>query len=228
MLMFVPTTDGRMIRIAVFIDGGFYDAVSKYYCFQHLRKRHLNIAGLQDFVRLQTAEKEKMDISYCHVVEAHFFRGRFSAESAIHAGKIEGERIFDEMLMRAGIVQHYLPLDESRYGPAKEKGIDVWLSLEAFDLAVHKRFDVLTLLAGDGDYVPLIRKLNGIGTRVMLLGWDFSYEFTNPKGEKKKTTTRTDTDLIKAATYPIMMHTFIDDRTHKTEMQNLIDNMFCK
>ena len=65
---------------------------------------------------------------------------------------------------------HYLPITAGG-----EKGIDVWLALEAFELAVHKRFDVVALIAGDGDFVPLLRKLNTMGTRVMLLGWDFKY-----------------------------------------------------
>jgi uncharacterized LabA/DUF88 family protein len=61
-------------------------------------------------------------------------------------------------------------MDESKT-PPHEKGIDVWLALEAYDLAVHKRFDVLVLFAGDQDFVPLVRKVNGLGTRVMLIAW---------------------------------------------------------
>jgi len=30
-----------------------------------------------------------------------------------------------------------------------EKGIDVWFALEAYELAIHKRFDVCVLVAGD-------------------------------------------------------------------------------
>ena len=43
--------------------------------------------------------------------------------------------------MRHGIVAHYLPL-----GPYGEKGIDVWLALEAYELGIHKRFDILESL----------------------------------------------------------------------------------
>jgi len=165
-------TDGKLIRIAVFFDGGYFDEVSRYYKLQHPRRSRLDVKGIQEFIRHKVAECEKCDVTHCRIVEAHYFRGRFSTDAAMWAGKLEDERRFDEILMRAGIVQHNLPLDETREPPT-ERGIDVWLSLEAFDLAVHKRFDVLAVIACDGDYVPLVRKLNGIGTRVMLLAWDF-------------------------------------------------------
>ncbi len=41
--------------------------------------------------------------------------------------------------------------------------------VEAFELAIYKQFNVLALIACDGDYVPLVRKLNTLGTRVMVL-----------------------------------------------------------
>lgn len=219
---------GKMIRTAVFFDGGFFDEVGKYYKFQHERGSRLSIEGIQEFVKVKTAELEQVDQRYCHIVESHYFRGRFSATSAAAANKLEEERRFDEILMRAGVVQHYLPIDESGPRPS-EKGIDVWLSLEAFDLAVHKRFDVLALLGCDGDYVPLVRKLNGIGTRVMLLYWDFCYEFdvtdrTTGQPAKRRKETRTSSRLIEVATYPIHMNAVIDDRSNRGE--RLIDDLF--
>src|ERR1700745_3625330 len=84
--------------------------------------------------------------------------------------KLLGDRIFDDVLMREGIATHYLPL-----GPRGEKGIDVWLALEACELAIYKRFNVLVLIACDSDCIPLVRKVNTLGTRVMVVGWDFEY-----------------------------------------------------
>ena len=53
-----------------------------------------------------------------------------------------------------------------------EKGIDVWLALEALEQSYYKHYDFVVLLAGDGDYLPLLRKLNAFGIRVMLLFWE--------------------------------------------------------
>ena len=76
-------------------------------------------------------------------------------------------------------------------------------------MAIYKRFNVLVLLACDGDYVPLARKLNTLGTRVMLLQWDFKY--TDREGRERET--RTAQGLIDEVTYPIAMHMLIDDRS---------------
>lgn len=70
------------------------------------------------------------------------------------------------------------------------------------------RLNVLVLIASDGDYVPLIRKLNTLGTRVMVLRWGF--EYTNDFG--KEMTTRTSQDLIEEVSYPVAMHEIIDNR----------------
>jgi len=220
--MWIWPNTSRMIRIAVFFDGGYFNEVSNYYKFQHPRRSRLSVVGLQEFIRHQVAECEKVDVAYCQIVEAHYFRGRFPTDAAVDAGKLEDERRFDEVLMRAGVVQHYLPMNE-RAGRPIEKGIDVWLSLEAFDLAVHKHFDVVALIACDGDYVPLVRKLNGIGTHVMLLAWDFAYDYEY-QGQKRHKETRTSSELIKASTYPIMMETLIDDRSRRNDP--IIDQLF--
>ncbi len=211
-----------MIRISVFFDGGYFDEVSKFYKFQHQRGSRLNVNGMMEFIRHQVAEQEGVDPCYCQVVESHYFRGRFSTDSAIQAGKLEDERRFDEVLMRAGIIQHYLPIDETATRII-EKGIDVWLSLEAFDLAVHKQFEVLALIGCDGDYAPLVRKLNGLGVRVMVLAWDFSYEF-EWQGQRRRKETRTSAELIRVATYPVMMNDIIED--HARQRDPIINGMF--
>ncbi|HKH20436.1 MAG TPA: NYN domain-containing protein, partial [Gammaproteobacteria bacterium] len=198
-------------RIAIFYDGNYFAEVSNYYRFQHERQARIDLRGLHNFVRYEVAQREKKDEHSCQIVEAHYFRGRFSADAALQKNSLEADRRFDDVLIRAGIVQHYYPMDERGARP-QEKGIDVWLALEAYDLAVHKRFDVLALVACDGDYVPLVRKLNGIGTRVMLLAWDFKYSYN---GRDKET--RTAQTLISECSYPIMMHDEIDSRSRKND-----------
>ena len=99
-------------------------------------------------------------------------------------------------------------------------GIDVWLALEAFELAIYKRFDVSVLIAGDGDFFPLVRKLNTLGTRVMLLAWDFKFMDANQQERE----TRTAQVLLDEVTYPVMMHQVIDDRSRREDP--VINNLF--
>ena len=193
-------------RIGVFYDGNYFLHVSNYYNYFHQRRKRLNIAGLHSFIRNLVAKEEAVAERYCQVIEAHYFRGRISAQEASQRGnQLYNDRVFDDILMSEGVVTHYLPI-RTRSGKKEEKGIDVWLALEAFEQAFFKRFNVLVLITSDGDYVPLIRKLNSLGTKVMVLSWDF--EYTDDMG--RDVVTRTSQDLIQEVTYPIAMHELIN------------------
>lgn len=205
----------RLTRIGVFYDGNFFAHVSNYYLHQHERRARISVSGLHEFIRNEVAKNEGGDARYCQVVDAHYFRGRLSAAEAEKRNLLLGERAFDDALMRAGVTTHYLSV-----GPQGEKGVDVWLSLEAFELAIYKRFDVIVLVAGDGDFLPLVRKLNTLGTRVLLLGWDFEYS----DAEGRVRTTKTSQALLEEVTYPVLMHQVIDDRTLRND--RLVNGIF--
>jgi len=209
------SVDSKLIKIGVFYDGNYFFHVSNFYLYSHPRKSRLSIVGIHEFIRNQVAQFEDVDLKYCQVVDSHYFRGRLSAQEADVRNKLYQERAFDDVLMREGVVTHYLPL--SRQG---EKGIDVWLALEAYELAVLKHFNVVILIACDGDYVPLVRKINALGTRVMVLAWDFQY--TDESGNIRATTTSV--KLLEEATYPVLMHNIIDDKTKRTDP--FIANLF--
>ncbi|MFN4285171.1 MAG: NYN domain-containing protein [Lacibacter sp.] len=211
----------KLIRIGVFYDGNYFLKVSNYYAYGHQRKRRLSISGLHEFIRHQVSDEESSDVKLCQIVDAHYFRGRLNAAEASQRGDtLYYDRVFDDILMSEGVTTHYLPVKVGHDGTKQEKGIDVWLALEAFELAFYKRFNVLVLIASDGDYVPLVRKLNTLGTRVMVLSWDF--EYANELGQKF--TTRTSQDLLEEVTYPIAMHEIIDNRVKKNDP--LINNLF--
>lgn len=210
----------KLTRIGVFYDGNYFLHVSNYYNYDHPRQRRLSITGLHQFIKSEVAASEGSSTNLCQIVDAHYFRGRLSAQEAQQRGAVlYWDRVFDDILMSAGVTTHYLPL-RSSHGRREEKGIDVWLALEAYENAVHKEFDVLVLIASDGDFLPLVRKLNTLGTRVMILSWDF--EFTNDMG--KTVITRTSQDLLEEVSYPIPMHEIIDNRLRRNDP--VINNIF--
>lgn len=210
-----------MLKIGVFYDGNYFLHVSNYYNYDHPRRRRLSISGLHDFIRHQVAQEEGVDIRLSQIVDAHYFRGRLNAYEARQRGDtLYWDRVFDDILMSSGVTTHYLPLKSNSFGRKEEKGIEVWLALEAFERSIAKEFDVLVLISSDGDYVPLIRKLNTLGTRVMVLSWDF--EFTTDTG--KRMVTRTSQDLLEEVTYPVAMHQLIDNRISRND--SIINNLF--
>lgn len=196
-------SESRTTRIAVFYDGNYFMHVSNFYMFHHEKKSRINISGLHSYIERKVAEAENIDQRFCHIVDTHYFRGRPSAGEAQTNGTLYGDRVFDDILMREGVTTHYLP----NIGNS-EKGIDVWLALEALELTLYKKFDIIVLVAGDGDFVPLVRKLTTAGARVMLLGWDFKYDDAFGKPHE----TRVSQNLISEVTYPVLMQNIIDDR----------------
>ena len=208
-----------LIRVGVFYDGNYFLKISDYYYFQHERKARISLEGLHEFIRHQVAEEEDVDVRLAQITTSHFFRGRLSATEARDKDRLFHDRLLDDILMNLGVCTHYMPL-KTRDGRLQEKGIDVWLSLEALEMALHKALDVVVLIAGDSDYVPLIRKLNTVGTRVMLLNWDFKYE--DFKGETR--VTRASQHLLEQATYPVAMHAVIDRGLQ--EQDEVVENMF--
>ena len=207
-------------RIGVFYDGNFLLHASNYYNYIHPVKRRLSLGGLRNFIRHRVAEEEGIEPSKCQIAQAHYFRGRLNAAEAAQRGnQLYNDRVFDDILMSEGIQPHYLPL-RNLQGKKEERGIDVWLSLEAYELAMTGRIDTVVLIVSDTDYTPLMRKLTGLGLRIMLLSWEF--EYVNDDGVKM--VTKTSHELLSLATYPVAMHDVIN---YGVQQNNpLISEMF--
>ncbi|MBR2426810.1 MAG: NYN domain-containing protein [Lentisphaeria bacterium] len=193
----------RLLRIGIFYDGNYFYHVSNYYCYAHTRRARLSIPGIHDFVKKMVSDKENVDEQLCQIVDCHYFRGRLPAMEAKQRNILLNERVFDDVLMREGVVTHYQPMPRGT-----EKGVDVSLALEALELSIYKHFNVVVLIASDGDYVPLVRKLNSLGIRVMVLAWDFEYMDDN--GNLRYT--GTSQKLLSEVSYPLQMDQIIDGK----------------
>ncbi len=222
-----------LTTVGVFYDGNYFNHVSTYYKYSHPRHARLSIAGLHRFVRAQIAgldtEEEKLArasapprpltingrrgvrdetdrMRHCQIVDAHYFRGRLAALEAAAKDSLLNERLFEDVLMKEGVITHSLPLVRRRDQSLAEKGLDVWFALEAYEMTLLKRYDVTVLVACDRDYLPLVRKLNALGTAVMVLGWDFTH--TDEMGVERQTVTSI--DLLAEAAYPLAMQEIVE------------------
>lgn len=193
-------------KIGVFYDGNFLLHSSNYYNYIHAQRSRISVSGLHDFICQRVAEEEGSDPKRCRICEAHYFRGRLNAADAAQRGsQLYHDRVFDDILMSEGIHTHYLPL-RNIYGRKEERGTDVWLSLEVFEMALLGKIDVAVLVVADTDYVPLVRKLIAMGIRVMLISWEF--EYTNEEGAR--IVTKTSHELLNLAHYPVPMQEVIE------------------
>ncbi|MBP6391415.1 MAG: NYN domain-containing protein [Flavobacteriales bacterium] len=196
------------LKVGVFYDGSYFTHVSNYYNYVHAHRRRIHIGGLHDYIRHIIAERENTHPNLCHIVDAHFFRGRFTARDANEKpNQLYYDRVFDDVLMYNAVQTHYLPVKDQQ-GRKREKGVDVLMALETYELCMLKRYDIVVLIASDGDHVPLVRKLHTLGCKTMLIGWDF--EFTDEQSGELQVT-KTSTDLWNEVSYPMPMHDLIDE-----------------
>lgn len=214
-------SQSKIIKIGIFYDGNYFMAASKYYRHQHARKKWLSIGGLNAFIRQEIARNMQTEQHLCQIVDIHFFRGRYYAKDCDDT-QLRRDRIFDDGLMQLGIATHYTPL--RRIGDTRqEQGIDVWLALEAFELTLYKHFHAVVLITSDSDYVPLLQKLNTLGTRVTLIAWEFAYTHEQESEIGKYKQTRVSQRLVEEAAHTVMMHERINNAAPDDP---LIDKLF--
>ena len=219
--MSINKRDG-LCSIGVFYDGNYFLHISNYYNYVHARKARLSIAGLHQFIIDKVSVIEGRDSSLCRITDAHYFRSRLNARAASkRANQLFYDRAFDDILTNMGIITHYLPvrqLSEKR----DERDLSVWLAMEAYEQSLLKQFDVFVLISANGDYQPLVRKINTLGTKVLLLSWDF--EFENDEGER--VVTKTSQDLLGEVSFHIPM---FDASDHPPEgEEEVYESLFMK
>lgn len=207
-------SESKLIRIGIFYDGNYFYHVSNYYYHGHPRRSRISVPGLHSLIRTMVAEREHVSENLCRIVDSHYFRGRLTASEANLRHLLFSERNFDDVLTREGVVAHFLPVSHG-----SEKGANISLALEAYEQMVHIGFDVVVLVACDGDYVPLVRKLNALGARVMVIGWEYSYEDDNGGHRQTMTSGR----LMAEATYGIWMQDVINKQLYSADK---IDALF--
>lgn len=208
-----------ILKIAVIYDGGYLNKISDYYKVSHPRKRNIDLDGLQRFIKERVASLESIDKKYCRIIDAHYFRGRYTAEIAQKRERLYSDRVFEDMLVRVGIQAHYLPVKYTVQKGDHEKGIDVWFALETYELAVLKGFDIVVLVTGDGDHISLVQKLHGRGIKTLVLAWNVNHDF-----EGIVHGTHASQELMEEATYILRMDEVIGDLPESTD--NSVNEIF--
>ena len=169
------------VSIAVFFDGGYLAKVNE--ALDEQFSVRINFRKLFEFLRNKIAIVYKLDYDDCHIVESHYFRGRFRADDAAANDLLYSERRFEDTLIENDVIFHYKHLRnvENNEHQVIEKGIDVWFALEAYEQALYREFDVVVLMTGDADHEMLIKKLKAIKSRVVLLTWDTGVKSSTAK-----------------------------------------------
>ena len=142
--------------------------------------------------------------------------------------RLRRDRDYEMALIAAGIIPHYLPLNERQLNSGAtedlkfklaEKGVDVKLALDVLDLAHEDRFDIAVIITGDGDLVPLIRKVTSIGKQVLVA--HFSIEPWDDTNGMHHRASRCSRALLDAASWSLNFNAIVTDNDWKNEVGGL-------
>lgn len=159
--------------IGLFIDGGYYAKVNE--ALSDRFDLTIDLRALMTLIREQIARMSGVAPASCHITESHYFRGRYRVNNAHDKRLLYSERKFEDTLIENDVIFHYKHLREIRKEggvTVVEKGIDVWFALEAYELALFRKFDYVVLITGDADHEMLIKKLKALKIETILLTWD--------------------------------------------------------
>lgn len=161
--------------IGLFIDGGYYAKINK--ALEENLSLNIKVDVLMTFIKEKIAEISRSEVAECHITESHYFRGRYRVNDANIKHLLYSERKFEDSLIENDVIFHYKHLREMQKGgniTVIEKGIDVWFALEAYELAIIRKFDYVVLITGDADHEMLVKKLKALRIHTVLITWDVS------------------------------------------------------
>ena len=159
--------------IGLFIDGGYYAKVNEN--LEETSRLNIDLAALMKYIRDVVGRLSHTRAADSHITESHYFRGRYRVDEAANKHLLFDERRFEDSLIENDVIFHYKHLRSIQRGGNEtviEKGIDVWFALEAYELALFRKFDYVVLITGDADHEMLIKKLKALKIETILLTWD--------------------------------------------------------
>lgn len=153
----VPVT-----KVGIFIDGRYLNRVSKYYSEEPGLMNHIDYRGLVEFLRLQTASIINKKQSSVVVSLCNFYIGMPERSSFGRLMSIK------QSLLEVGVSYKVFPNKKLPDGSMKEQGVDVAL---AFDAGMATNLDIIVLITGDGDFIPLLDGLQGMAKKTVILAY---------------------------------------------------------
>ncbi|MDQ5883649.1 MAG: hypothetical protein QG654_563 [Patescibacteria group bacterium] len=156
----------KKIRAALFIDGRYLTIINNYYRYVSNHKKKFDIISLIKSIHKLTSgsmSKSQEEIAFLH---KHLYIGILDQEQQ-HFNLEEGAEY-----LKAGITCHTSRVIKREDGKLSEKGVDTSLTIDAFELVALDEIDVLVIVAGDADFVPLVLKTKKYMKDVFLFYWD--------------------------------------------------------
>ncbi|UCC20638.1 MAG: NYN domain-containing protein [Promethearchaeota archaeon] len=107
--------------------------------------------------------------------------GIFLYEGVIYPMSPEKKNWYKELSNRSSYVIK-ASFDKIASNSAIEKKVDINIAIDIISLAYENAYDTAVLVSGDGDFVPVLKKLKKLGKKVEV--WAFRYSLANALKEE--------------------------------------------
>lgn len=214
------------VRIMIFYDGNYFKQGQIWFRY-HENRGWFDLQELHNLIEKYVASKTKESTEITKVVAAHYYDGRVTTNVA-DADQLERERDFEMALIQVGIIPHYLPVSETPVGGAApedvtyklaQKGVDVELAIDVLDSAHEDRYDVAVLVTGDGDFVPLVRRITSLNKHALVAHFEIP-QWTDDRNRPHRPTYCSKA-LIDASSWSLNFNLIVKDRDWNTEIKSL-------
>ena len=142
-----------MERVVIFIDNSNI--------FQGFRKYDIK------------ADYEKLKNAITNNRELH---GIFLYEGVVYPMSAEKKKWYEALSKKSGYVIK-ASFDKIASSGAIEKKVDIKIAIDIISLAYENVYDTAVLVSGDGDFVPVVKKVKELDKDVEL--WAFRYSLAN-------------------------------------------------
>lgn len=191
----------KTYRASLVIDGGFYRAGTSYYSYGQ-KLGWINPTSFVDLIQDEVASF--FDLSSYHFVSVvpHFYDGQ----------KLEGgmEPTSIRKMRDAGYKMHLTPLVKRRVSGGEkyiQKGVMESLIVDTLSGAFRDEYDVLVLVTGTKDLIPLVEAVKSTGKLVLIAYFDIE-EWDD--GKSRRNPTHASPDLLESGSDEINISEIIN------------------
>ncbi len=115
------------------------------------------------------------------IMQGRKLNGIYLYEGVIYPMSPEKKKWYKDLSNKSGYVIK-ASFDKIAFNEAIEKKIDLKIAIDMISLAYENTYDTAVLVSGDGDFVPVVKKVKKLNKKIEL--WAFRYSLANAlKGE---------------------------------------------
>ena len=115
------------------------------------------------------------------IIKGRKLNGIFLYEGVVYPMSPEKKKWYKDLSNKSGYVIK-ASFDKRTLNDTIEKKIDIKIAIDIISLAYENAYDTAVLVSGDGDFIPVVKKVKELGRDFEL--WAFRYSLANALREE--------------------------------------------